>query len=424
MGLVGQERGVGALLARVDRCGRRGGALEQHDGQVVRQTAARNVVVHRVEHGVERILDRFSGQQWHEAAQVQELAPRVARLAEAVGVHQQPVTRSPGHGDCVVHLAQTERQPRGRVQEQRAAIGPDQHGRRVATADERDPGGLRCVDQQCGDELLVVEERRQVLAHVAGDVRQEVLVPADWRNARITRADCSTAAMPLPRTSPTRNRHATPSVVAVVEVPADGRVLRRGLVAGREGHLTDQTRKRRQDGPLRHLGDLDDPCVSLHLTRPHDRDDDRDNTDEEHVDDPDQVLRGAPGVIPPAGGDGRGHSCCGGRCRGSCGEHDAGDQRRQREQRGEHHRSAGNGQVCGDQDNQPEGDETGVENLRGSVSARGHERPPGRRVPKSYGQRYAPGDDLAGAQVRLVQAHATGRAGRTGRGCRSYSPVA
>ncbi len=33
-----------------------------------------------------------------------------------------------------------------------------------------------------------------------------VLVPADWRNARMTRADCSTAAMPLPRTSPTRNR--------------------------------------------------------------------------------------------------------------------------------------------------------------------------------------------------------------------------
>ena len=40
-----------------------------------------------------------------------------------------------------------------------------------------------------------------LLEHLRGGSR----VAADWRNTRMTRAACSTPAMPLPRTSPTTN---------------------------------------------------------------------------------------------------------------------------------------------------------------------------------------------------------------------------
>ena len=79
-------------------------------------------------------------------------------------------------------------------------------------------------------------------------------------------------------------------MVAVVEVPADDRVLRRGLVAGGEGYLADQAREGGQNGPLRHLGDRDDPCVSLFPAYADGRDDDCGGTDEEQLGDPDQVL--------------------------------------------------------------------------------------------------------------------------------------
>ena len=118
---------------------------------------------------------------------------------------------------------------------------------------------------------------------------------------------------------PDQEPHVLLGVVAVEQVTPDDRILRRGLVAGADRHLAYQCRESGQDGPLRHLGDRSDACVPLLPAYSDHRDDDRGGADEDHVDDADELLGGAPRVIPPAGGDRPGHGGCGDCCRGTRG---------------------------------------------------------------------------------------------------------
>jgi hypothetical protein len=225
----------------------------------------------------------------------------------------------------------------------------------VATAHHDQPIGVGRVDQQRGGEVLVLEEPRQVGAHLVGDLGEGRAQRSGLPEGPDDPRGVLDGGDPLAPDVSDEEPGVDLRVVAVVQVAAHDRVLGRGQVAGGDGHPLHAGREPGQDRALGDLSDRHDPFVLLlagdpdtghHHARPAHQDD---------VDDPHILLRGPPGVVPEAGGgaeqDGRDREH-----RGDPGrQHRAGDQRGEREQGRQHDLVPPGGEVDGDGDGEPGG---------------------------------------------------------------------
>ena len=94
-----------------------------------------------------------------------EAASPVRASLRSVGVEQDQVARRPRHAEGLVR-AMAQRQADRRLQEAHLTATGDEEGRRVAAVDQRHAGTVGDLDEGGRDELLVVEEGCEVVAHL------------------------------------------------------------------------------------------------------------------------------------------------------------------------------------------------------------------------------------------------------------------